>query len=66
VELFIVIIIFGVLLYELYTGSVITRYGTGANAISRETNPAKYWIFLAGQAILGVIVLLVWLGIIKF
>ena len=64
-ELFIVVIILGVMLYELYFGEAITRLGIGARKISRKTSPVKYWALLAFQGAFGVLALLIWLNIIE-
>ena len=64
-ELFIIIIIFGVMLYELYFGEAVMRLGSGARKISRTTSPFKYWMLLAIQAAFVALALLIWLNIIK-
>lgn len=68
-ELFIAVILAGVIFYELYTGNIPVRYGSTvsrSHSISRGEKPFQFWLWVVIQAAAVIVALLLWLGIIKF
>jgi hypothetical protein len=67
-ELFIAVILIGVMLYELYTGNIPVRYGSTVSrsrSISRSGKPFQFWMWVGIQGAAAVVALLLWLGIIR-
>jgi len=65
-ELFIAIIVAGVIIYEFYTGAIVVQNGARAKAISRADRPGHFWFWIVVQLGIIVVSILSWLGIIKF
>lgn len=52
-ELFIAVILFGVIVYELVTGNIPIRYGSSVSrrrSVSRSEKPVQYWLWVLLQA----------------
>lgn len=52
-ELFIALILAGVILYELYTGNIPVRYGSTVSrkrSVSRSEKPVQFWLWVTVQA----------------
>jgi hypothetical protein len=65
-ELFIAIIIAGVLVYEFYTGAIVVQNGARSRAVSRSDRPGHFWFWITLQVVFLVVLVLSWLGIINF
>ncbi len=63
-ELFIAVIVIGVMAYEFYNGEIIVKNGASrAKGLSRKTNPGTFWFWIVIQAAIVVFMLLEWLNI---
>ncbi|MBV6450498.1 MAG: hypothetical protein MHPDNHAH_01222 [Anaerolineales bacterium] len=54
VNLFIAIILAGLIVYELFTGTIPMRYGathSRKRSVSRSEKPIQFWIWVAVQAV---------------
>lgn len=64
-NLFIAVILVGVIVYELYTGNIPVRYGSTVSrsrSIARVEKPLQFWMWVIIQAIFAIVF---GLGIIK-
>lgn len=53
-ELFIAVIMVGMLVYEFFTGEVIVKNGVRSRTVSRKNSPGTFWFVVALQvAIMG-------------
>ena len=67
-ELFVAVILFGVIAYELYTGNIPVRYGSTVSrsrSISRSAKPFQFWVWVVVQGVAALIALLIWFGLIS-
>lgn len=68
-ELFIAVILVGVIFYELYSGTIPVRYGSTVSrsrSVSRSEKPFQFWLWVVIQAGAAIVALLLWFGIINF
>jgi len=64
-ELFMAVIVVGVMVYEFYTGGIITKYASHAKALSRKTHPVTFWFWIVVQAAFVIWMLLEWFNIVN-
>jgi len=64
-ELFIAVIVAGVITYEFYTGAIVVQNGARGKALSRKTHPGTFWFWIVVQAAIVVWMLLEWIGVIN-
>ena len=64
-ELFIAVVVAGVMVYEFYTGAIVVRNGARSKALSRRTHPRTFWFWIVVQAAIVVWMLLEWFGVIN-
>jgi len=64
-ELFIAVIVAGVMAYEFYTGAIVVQNGARGKALSRKTHPGTFWFWIVVQAAIVVWMLLEWFGIVN-
>ena len=62
-ELFIAVIVAGVMVYEFYTDAIIVQNGVRGKAMSRKTHPGTFWFWIVVQAVIVMIMLLEWFDI---
>jgi len=64
-ELFIAVIVVGVMVYEFYNGEIITKNGARAKALSRKTHPGTFWFWIVVQTAFVVWMLLEWFHVVN-
>lgn len=64
-ELFIAVIVAGVIVYEFYTGAIVVQNGARGKALSRKTHPGTFWFWIVIQIAIIVWMLLEWLNVIN-
>ena len=64
-ELFITVIVAGVIVYEFYTGAIVVQNGTRSKALSRKTHPGTFWFWIVVQVAIIVWMLLEWFDVIN-
>jgi len=64
-ELFIAILMAGMIVYEFYTGEVVVQNGVRAQSRSRKSKPVTFWFTVVIQAAILVWMLLEWQGIVN-
>jgi hypothetical protein len=62
-ELFIAVIVAGVIMYEFYTGAIVVQNGARGKALSRKTHPGTFWFWIVVQVAIIVWMMLEWFNI---
>ncbi|HKJ37624.1 MAG TPA: hypothetical protein VJ972_02520 [Anaerolineales bacterium] len=64
-EIFIAVVMAGLIVYEFYTGAIVVQNGARAKAISRAGRPGHFWFWVVVQAVVLVWMTLEWLGVVN-
>jgi len=64
-DLFIALILIGLLGYEFYTGQIIVQNGARSKSLSRAVNPGTFWFWISVQVVIVVVMFLSWLEVIN-
>ena len=62
-EIFIAVIMIGMLVYEFFTGEVMVKNGTRGRAVSRKDSPGTFWFVVILQVVILAWMTLEMLGI---